>query len=203
MDSAGNLYGTTFAGGAVFGGVVFRLAPSHGSWKENVLYSFQGGRDGANPYAALVFDHAGNLFGTTVYGGRADVGTVFKLAPASGGMWKETMLHAFTLVHRDGFFPFAAVIVNAAGDLYGTTAFGGVRQPGQKGAGTLFKLAAGSGGRWKEEIIFDFSFRQLANQAPQRSPLGGLVSDANGNLFGTAQAQIGSSLGGVVFEVIP
>jgi uncharacterized repeat protein (TIGR03803 family) len=201
MDKAGNLYGTTFSGGTVFGGAVFRLTLNHGNWKETVLYNFQGGDDGANPYAGLVFDLAGALYGTTVNGGRSQVGTVFKLAPASGGKWKESVLHSFGF-GKDGFYPFGGVILDAAGNPYGTTEFGGALKQGQKGAGTVFKLVPKSGGGWKEKILFNFSSRERANQM-QRNPFGGLVSDANGNFFGTAQPLEGILLGGVVFEVTP
>jgi uncharacterized repeat protein (TIGR03803 family) len=202
MDSAGSLYGTTFSGGSVFGGTIFRLTPNQGSWKESVLYNFRGGRDGANPYAGLVFDHAGALYGTTVNGGISSVGTVFQLAPASGGKWKESVLHSFAPGGTDGFYPFDGVILDAAGNAYGTTQFGGALKRGLKGTGTVFKLAPNSGGEWKEEIVFDFSARERADQM-QRNPFGGLVSDANGNFFGTAQSLEGILLGGVVFELTP
>jgi len=194
IDQAGNLYGTTFFGGTVFGGTIFQLIPSHGGWKEHVLYNFRGGRDGANPYASLVFDQAGALYGTTLNGGPSSVGTVFKLAPALRGRWKESVLHGFVVGGKDGFYPFAGLILDA-GNLYGTTEFGGAGQKGQKGAGTVYKLAPRPGAGWKEEIVFNFSSTQV-----QRNPAAGLVSDAEGNLFGTAQPQ---GLGGVIFEITP
>jgi uncharacterized repeat protein (TIGR03803 family) len=195
MDRAGNLYGTAFFGGTVFGGGIFELTAKHGSWKERMLYNFQGGHDGANPYASLIFDQTGALYGTTLNGGPANVGMVFKLTPASGGGWKESILHSFVVGGKDGFYPFAGVTLDAAGNICGTTEFGGAGQHGQKGAGTVYKLVSRSRREWKEEVLFNFSSSRM-----QRNPFGGLVSDARGNLFGAAQPQ---GLGGVIFEVTP
>jgi len=198
IDGSRNLYGTSFAGGTVFGGTIFELTPGKKGWKENVLHNFQGGRDGANPYAGLILSRAGVLYGTTSNGGSSNVGTVFKLRSDSGGQWKEIVLHSFAIGGNDGFYPFAGVVLDAYGNLFGTTEFGGARQQGQKGAGTVFRLTPGAGGRWKEKIVFDFSSKGAQGQ---RNPFGGLVSDAKGDLFGTAQPLVG--LGGVIFEVIP
>ncbi len=198
LDGVGNLYGATFAGGTVFGGTIFKLTLKNGNWNESILYNFQGGRDGANPYASLVFDRTGVLYGTTVNGGFFDVGTVFRLAPVSGGRWKENVLHSFVIGSKDGFYPFCSVIFDTAGNLYGTTEFGGAHQEGQKGAGTVFKLEPRTGDYWKEKILVNFSHREQGKQL-QRNPFGGLVADLDGNLFGTAQPS--GALGGVVFEV--
>jgi uncharacterized repeat protein (TIGR03803 family) len=197
LDGMGNLYGATFAGGTVFGGTIFKLTLKNGNWNESVLYNFQGGHDGANPYACPVFDRTGILYGTTVNGGFSDVGTVFRLAPVSVSRWKESILHSFVIGSNDGFYPFGSVIVDTAGNLYGTTEFGGAHQQGQKGAGTVFKLTPSTGGYWKEKILFNFSHREQGKQL-QRNPFGGLVTDLDDNLFGTAQPS--GALGGVVFE---
>lgn len=117
QDSNGNFYGTAFTGGARDKGVVFKLAPDG---IETVLYSFAGGSDGANPYAGVTRDGAGNLYGTTEYGGSKKKGTVFKLAPDG----TETMLHTFA-GGSDGSYPQAGVIADQAGNLYGTTQYGG------------------------------------------------------------------------------
>jgi uncharacterized repeat protein (TIGR03803 family) len=121
FDTAGNLYGTTSGGGSHAHGVVFKLRPHGGSWSENVLYSFKGGRDGKYPGASLVFDLSGNLYGTTFFGGWSPYsnGTAFKLRPDSNGRWSETVLHRFR-GHPQGF-PEAELIIDAAGNLYGTT----------------------------------------------------------------------------------
>ncbi len=152
-DSKGNLYGTASSGGdtsgtncTVFGGcgVVFELSPPSGGkvpWTETVLYTFTGGDDGSLPYAGLIFDSLGHLYGTTIGGGSSDYGTVFELSPPSGGKgpWTETVLYPFTGV-IDGNNPFAALIFDSIGNLYGT-AFGGSR-----GSGVAFELSPESGG---------------------------------------------------------
>ncbi len=126
-DAAGNLYGTTLSGGR--SGTVFELSPTTGGgWTETVLYSFcsrNGCTDGNTP-GTLVFDAAGNLYGTTAYGGTYNDGTVFELSSAGGGAWTETVLYAFCSQNlcRDGSVPAAGLIFDAAGNLYGTTSGG-------------------------------------------------------------------------------
>jgi uncharacterized repeat protein (TIGR03803 family) len=144
QDSAGNLYGTTYAGGgASNAGVVFELIrcdsqPSGYEFK--VLYSFTGGADGSQPQAGLVRDGAGNLYGTTVSGGASGVGVVFKLTPTG----TYTVLHSFT-GGADGGYPLAGLIRDGAGNLYGTTNLGGLgvcKVNGEsKGCGVVFRLA--------------------------------------------------------------
>jgi uncharacterized repeat protein (TIGR03803 family) len=117
FDAAGALYGTTDSGGSSsFYGTVFKLTPSGGTWSESVLYSFTGGGDGANPRAGLIFDPSGALYGTTVSGGSHGRGTVFKLAPSG----TESVLYSFQ-GGSDGAAPFAGLIFDASGALYGTT----------------------------------------------------------------------------------
>ena len=118
FDKAGNLYGTAEGGGAG-AGVVFELSPiGDGRWKEKVLHSFAG-RNGAVPYAGLIFDQAGNLYGTTFEGGVPGGGVVFKLTPHATGAWGETVLHDFS--DKAGAIPFSGLIFDTAGNLYGTT----------------------------------------------------------------------------------
>src|ERR1022692_1804313 len=116
-DSAGNLYGTTSSGGAAEAGVVFKVDTAG---QETVLYSFPGATDGAMPWAGVIRDSAGNLYGTTSQGGTAGAGTVFKIDAAG----HETILYTFT-GGADGIYPYAGVIEDSAGNLYGTTAGGG------------------------------------------------------------------------------
>jgi uncharacterized repeat protein (TIGR03803 family) len=139
IDSAGNLYGTTFAGGAGGGGTVFKLAPgASGAWSEMVLHNFMGGEDGWSPVGHLIVDAAGNVYGTTTSGGG---GTVFRLAPGTDGAWTETVLHNFACNGTDGCVPYAGLIRDSAGNLYGTTSTGSVSSAA---GGTVFEILAGS-----------------------------------------------------------
>jgi uncharacterized repeat protein (TIGR03803 family) len=137
FDASGALYGTTYVGGANGSGTVFKLTPpavGGGAWIETILYSFSGS-DGATPFTTLIFDASGALYGTTLGGGAFGVGTVFQLTPPSvaGGAWTETILHSFA--GSDGARPYAGLISDPYGALYGTTSAGGTN-----GAGTVFKL---------------------------------------------------------------
>jgi uncharacterized repeat protein (TIGR03803 family) len=145
FDSAGNIYGTTYLGGVANSdcapyqsqtcGVVYKLTLSNGIWTQSVLYSFEGGSDGGNPYAGVIFDQAGNLYGTTYYGGLG-YGTVFQLTPSGSG-WTENILYKFQN-GSDGSLPFAGLIFDpsGSGNLYGATSTGGTG-----GGGTVFELS--------------------------------------------------------------
>jgi uncharacterized repeat protein (TIGR03803 family) len=196
LDSSGNLYGTTFTGGTFGGGTVFELTPSGGpNWVETILYNFGNGTDGAHPLAGLVFDSAGNLYGTTVGGGVIGAGTVFELTPVGGGVWSETILNSFN-GGTGGSGPQAGVILDSSGDVFGTTAGGG-----SYGGGTAYELIKSQGYRLK--ILHNFGgFFDGAN------PYGGLISDAAGNLYGTTVNGGGYNnpehmQGGTVFELSP
>jgi uncharacterized repeat protein (TIGR03803 family) len=174
IDSAGNLYGTTTAGGTFGMGTVFKVSPSIGpNWPETVIWNFGGTGDGATPYDTLIFDSAGNLYGTTFAGGANGAGTVFKLTPDGSGGWNETILYSF-IGGTDGSAPYAGIIFDSNGDIFGTTTAAGTF-----GGGTAFELIpTGSGLRHK--ILHQFGgFGDGAN------PYGGLVLDGAGNLFGT------------------
>ena len=134
-DAAGNIYGTTYRGGAANAGVAYKLDTTG---KETVLHSFTGGADGANPWAGVIRDAAGNFYGTTLYGGTSNWGTVFKV-DTSGN---ETVLHSFT-GGADGAFPLASLVQDSAGNLYGTTGYGGIYS-GFSGYGTVFEIQAPS-----------------------------------------------------------
>jgi uncharacterized repeat protein (TIGR03803 family) len=190
MDAAGNLYGTTFVGGAHGAGEVFELSRGAGSsWTETVLYSFTGGVDGANPfYAGVIFDSAGNLYGTTVGGGTLGFGTVFELSPSGSG-WSESVLYSFA-GGNDGASPYAGVIFGDGGGLYGTTASGGYY-----GQGTVFGLTPGSSGLWTETVILTF------NTNNGGGPLGGLVSDGV-NFYGVTEGG-GKYKAGIAYELAP
>jgi len=165
-DGSGNLYGTTFAGGASGLGTVFKIDTGGA---ETVLHSFAGGADGANPYAGLVRDDSGNLYGTTEGGGSSGFGTVFKVDITS----TETVLHSFAGAPSDGADPKAGVILDDAGNLYGVTFRGG-----SGGKGTVFKLDTTN----TETVLYDFTGR-----ADGGNPFGGLTRDQNGTLYGTTE----------------
>lgn len=137
FDALGNLYGTTYYGGPAGQGTVFELTPNpDGSWTESVLYAFSGGSDGAQPSGGLIFDDVGNLYGVTMAGGTGYLmrGTVYKLTPSFGGPWTKAILHSFG-DYRGGIFPFGELVLDGAGNLYGTTSEGGTY-----GDGVVYKL---------------------------------------------------------------
>ncbi|HWY23005.1 MAG TPA: choice-of-anchor tandem repeat GloVer-containing protein [Candidatus Acidoferrum sp.] len=182
MDSAGNLYGTTGSGGVFVVGTAFELRPTAGGgWTETVLHSFHqtaGGGDGSDPRSGLILDSAGNLYGTTLFGGALGGGTVYQLSPSTGGTWTETILYSFANDKVDGGLPSGgSLILDAAGNLYGTTTAGG-----PAGGGTVFRLSPSSGGVWKEKVLHYF----LAQSSSDGSnPFGSLTLDSAGNLYGT------------------
>lgn len=188
-DKAGNLYGTTLIGGAQNLGTVFKLTPSG---VETVLHSF-GGSDGSSPWAGLVMDGQGNLYGTTYTGGDLSLcnglgcGTVFKVA-ANG---TETVLHSFCSQQgtscTDGMNPRSGLLRDKQGNLYGTAYYGGTA-----GNGIVFKLALDG----TETVVYNF--QGTPNDAGH--PVGGLLMDSAGNLFGTTY-QGGIYNDGSVFEI--
>jgi len=175
-DAKGNLYGTTQSGGVTTTpyGTVFELTLSGGIWTETILHNFIGGTtDGAYPeYSSLVFDKAGNLYGTTQYGGAKNYGTVFVLTK-SGKTWTERVLHSFTNVPPDGYYPQAGLSFDSAGLLYGTTEYGGAH-----GAGTVFQMK-GSKGKWTYKVIHGFA------SPGGYYPVGGLTQGMHGYYYGT------------------
>ena len=182
IDAAGNLYGTTQAGGNLSGcskigcGVAFRLSHTPTGWHERVLHAF-GAAEAHSPYpSGLVQDAAGNVYGTTFNSGNPacsfGCGTVFELSPTASGPWTASTLYTFT-GGTDGALPVADLILDAAGNLYGTTEEGGANNDG-----VVFELSA-SGGSWTETVLYSFT-----GGDDGRYPRSGVLFDPAGNLYG-------------------
>jgi uncharacterized repeat protein (TIGR03803 family) len=241
MDQAGNFYGTASGGGSG-NGTVYRLSKKGSNWIFNPLYAFAGGNDGGGPWAGvtigpdgslygtttdygtpygtvfnlkppvtackaalcpwtetvlylfnrehpgggnLIFDQAGNLYGTTVFGGVYGLGTVFELVPSQGG-WTESVLYTF--VGNDGAYPDSALIFDNVGNLYGTTLEG-------FSLGNVFQLTP-SGSGWTENVLYNFHGTDGAHPYP------GPMFDQSGNIYG-ATADLGPHNGGTVFKLTP
>jgi len=196
FDKQGNLYGVTSDGGGVY-----QLVPpvkQGGAWTETVLYVFKGNSkgDGATPEGGLVIDAAGNLYGTTAYGGTGNCvllgtsvgcGTVYELSPPAqkGGPWTETVLYSFP-TSKQGYFPWGDLVFDGAGNLYGATYFGGGKgttcNPYYQYCGTVFELSPPKtkGGAWTEKVLHSF-----AGGTDGANPNGGLVLDRKGAVYGT------------------
>lgn len=212
MDGSQNLYGTASSGGKFGNGVVFELTHNAKKtiWKYTVLYDFcQAGdtscTDGAVPKTALIFDAAGNLYGTTSIGVTKGQGTVFELSPnAAGTAWSETVLYSFCQVGGancdDGANPEGVLIMDAKGHLFGTTELGG--SPGGDG-GTVFELAPNaSNTKWTHTSV---RFCQQGYPCLNGTfPVGGVVMGSNGSLYGTTEnGGAHNFLAGTVFEIVP
>ncbi len=187
FDQAGGIYGTAVEGGMYGYGITFGLTHSGGGYTETVLHNFGSGNDGQLPFG-VVLDTAGNVYGTTGGGGTGTgceytCGTVYQLVPSNGD-WLENILVNFG--GANGFYPYGNLIIDASGNLYGTTAGGG-----QNGGGVVYKLTYSGGG---------FTFSTLYSFSACNSQ-GGVVMDAAGNLFGACWAG-GAHQYGWIFELI-
>jgi uncharacterized repeat protein (TIGR03803 family) len=219
IDSAGNLYGTTAYGGTgdcvLLGsklgcGAVFELSPpteKGGAWTETVLYSFPTSKQGYVPWGDLVFDKQGNLYGSTIFGGGKGTtcdafyqycGAVFELSPpkTKGGKWTEKVLHSFA-GGSDGAEPNGGLLLDSAGNIYGTTLLGGSTDCQGPGCGTVFELEprTNTGDPWSEKIMHRFT-----GGDDGASPNGGPILDAKGSLYGAAGGG-GRQGAGVVFRL--
>jgi uncharacterized repeat protein (TIGR03803 family) len=179
MDDAGNLYGTTSRGGSAGLGTVFKVA-QYGT--HTVLYNFTGADGSQGPFAGLLRDNAGNLYGTTAGGTKA--GTVFRLSPEG----IETVLHQFSSTDSAGYLPVAPLISDVHGNLYGTTSTGGTN-----GGGAAFKITPAG----KMKILYAFG-----QSSAGFGPVGGVIADRQGNLYGTT-ALGGTGHGGTIFKIAP
>ncbi len=184
-------------------------------WKEKVLHSFNE-EDGSGPVDGLIVDRSGNFYGTTSEGGAFyncgydpvyGCGAVFELTPGNDGRWKEKVIHNFNGQNNDGYYPGSSLVSDAAGNLYGTTSSGGANnscyESNSSGCGTVFRLTRDAKGQWKESVIYSFK----GNHGWE--PLGNLIFDKKGNLFGTTSQGGGYNRNcyqdscGTVFELSP
>jgi uncharacterized repeat protein (TIGR03803 family) len=199
-DSADNLYGATTMSGPAKYGTVFELSPpaSGGAWTFTILYAFQGGADGQYSIGPLVMDKSGNLYGTTSDEGPNGLGivgfgTVYEVSPPAlaGGPWTKTTLHSFQ--GPDGETPAGGLVIDDAGNLYGTTWRGG-----EYGDGTAFEVSppATSGAAWTEKVIYSFVGLNGEN------PAAGMAMDQDGALYG-GTVYGGATYGGTVYQLVP
>jgi uncharacterized repeat protein (TIGR03803 family) len=205
FDALGNLYGATYGGGAYtcgsYGcGTVFELTPkAGGGWAERILHNFQNnGSDGYGPGTGVILDHAGNLFGTTSWGGAYGEsfggGVVFELTRKAGGSWAESILHSFnTLSGTDGIFPLS-VTMDTSGNLYGTTTSGDFIANGM-----VYELTPTTGGAWTEQILYWFSENGTDGYEPQT----GVILNSAGNIYGTTYSGGTHAYSGTVYEITP
>jgi uncharacterized repeat protein (TIGR03803 family) len=197
FDSVGNLYGVTGrGGGSGCGGsgcgTAFELEQNNGRWIERVLHRFNSG-DGAYPDTVLIFDAAGNLYGTTSLGGADNYGLVFQLSQLATGQWVERVIHTFQNNGVDGYQANGGLTLDAAGHLYGTTGLGGAYD-----YGTVFGMKMGANGEWTEKVLHSFDL----NGSDGAYPSAGLTFDAAGRLYG-ATNNGGLYFGGTMFEIAP
>ena len=197
----GALYGTTVSGGSTGNGIVFKLQPSaticHSilcPWNETVLHNFAGGTDGADPSSGLGLASDGNFYGTTqqggagMYCGQPGCGVVYRLAPANGGGWTESIVYAFN-GGADGENPAGGVVMNAGGDFFGTC------DNNCPLHGSVYELTPNGSG-YSKSWLYRFTDGSDGEQP------NGLIIDSSGNLYGTTSFG-GAGGGGVVFDLLP
>lgn len=183
VDQAGNIFGTTTLGGANGDGAVYEVSPSGSGWSESIIHSFAVS-DGRDPWAGLISDSAGNLYGVTLYGGLNNSGVVFELSPLNGSYTYSVL---YNISGGDGSA--SPLSMDTAGNLYG------VQYAGANDHGMIFKLTPGNGG-WIFTDLHDF------NGSDGSQPIGNLALDASDNLYGTTEN--GGAYGyGVIWEVTP
>jgi uncharacterized repeat protein (TIGR03803 family) len=203
IDRAGNMEGTAAEGGSSNWGAAYKLIHSGTGWVVDPLYDFRGGMDGASPESRPIIGSDGNLYGTTFRGGGGTCsdgpgcGTVYRLNPPPTSCravlcrWEETVLYRFTGVADGGQPGFGDLLLDSAGNVYGTTTVGGVGNNG-----VVFKLTK-TNGSWMGSVVYNFTGQQDGG-----GPWGGLIFDAAGNLYGTTTFG-GSGRSGTVYERTP
>jgi hypothetical protein len=206
-DSAGNLYGTTAIGGGATAcqnggtqtqgcGTVFELSPpagGRGTWSETVLYRFQGGSDGSYPNTGLTIDSAGNLYGIATGNSTICIcDVIYKLSPQSDGTWVQSVL--YTTDYPTDYEPIGSLTLDSAGNLYGFTS-------DESNCGGIFQLSppVSGGTPWTETEIFQFP--NSRNNPDLCAPIGSLVLDKSGNLYGATQGVVGGYGTGAVFKL--
>jgi len=195
----GTLYGTAPYASSNDGGVVFDLTPGFNGWTESVIHRFSSPTDGGRPFAGLVQDEAGNLYGATEGGGLYKTGIVYELHKTSGGAWQELILHNFGSFPFDGQVPgLGELVFDNSGSLYGTTAQGGSNICVDVGCGTIFRLTPGAPGMWTETILYNFK-----NPITGFGPGAGVALDEKGNLYGTTVYGGRACDCGVIYELSP
>ena len=190
LDGMGNLYGTTAGTFNAEAGTVFELGRRSSGWRHRKLWQFDE-TDGAGPGHGVVFDKSGDLYGTAGGGRNAcdgfPCGLAFRLTPTRNGRWRETVIYDFTN-EADGWLPSSGLVLDKAGNLYGTTGVGGIGGCAN-GCGVVYKLALRADGKWEYTVLHKFT------GSDGGEPGGGLILDGNGNLYGTAYS--------VVFKITP
>lgn len=186
VDKHGVIYGLTEQGGSADKGTVYALTPSSTGWNESVIYNFQGGTDGADPFGGVIEAAPGTLYGTTILGGTNNVGTAFELT-MSGGQWTEQVIYNFGSA-GDAINPAGPLSIDHSGNMFGATQFGG-----KYDRGAVFELTP-SGGSWSEKVVYSFAVPLNLNGFTAVLP------DRSDNLYGVGP---GGAKDGIVFEIVP
>jgi uncharacterized repeat protein (TIGR03803 family) len=193
IDNQGNLYGMAPTGGAYGLGVIYRLHPdASGNWSFKVIHTFTGGTDGATGSAGRLLLHAGHLYGVATAGGANGKGVAFDLTPSQAAEWNLRTIYAFR-GQPDAGFPYGGLLLDASGNLYGTTYYDGANN-----LGSVYQLSPTAGGRWTETVLYSFR-----GGGDGQNSISNLVSDAAGNLYGTTSEGGAGCSCGTIFKLAP